>query len=105
MPAEGTIFYSWASARERAAFEFLVTALGIVLEEIGPPHSSTREPVRFWIDPDARSRIAELARYNGVADSTVFRLLFRLGLDRVESVLGGEAARRPVRLECEGATW
>lgn len=79
MSAAGTIFYRWASPRERLAFEALVDALGLELDAIRPAPASDREPVRFWLDGDTRGHMRDLSRCHGVAESTVFRLAFVIG--------------------------
>ncbi len=84
MSAPGTIFYRWTGNNEREAFEAPVDALGLELDDVRPALFSEREPVRFWVHEDARSRMRELSRYHGVADSTVFRLIFEVGFRELE---------------------
>lgn len=87
MSAEGTIFYAWTAKAEREAFELLVQSLELELDEVRPPHSSSREPVRFWVRDDLWRRTRELARFHGVAYSTIYRLLLEIGIAAVEESL------------------
>ncbi len=100
MPSQGTIFYLTTSENEREAFEMLVRALGLELDDVRPALASVREPVRFWIAREKRHRMSGLATYNGVADSTIFRLAFELGLAQIETVLRSDdpMAVEPVRM-------
>lgn len=103
MPSQGTIFYRTSSQNERQAFESLVQALGLELDDVRPAPASDRQPVRFWLDRTARSRMSGLATYNGVADSTIFRLAFVLGIGLIEQALRDDDpnAIDPVRMTPE----
>lgn len=100
MPSQGTIFYRTSSNNEREAFEALVHSLGLELDDVRPAPAITREPVRFWIDADKRGRMSSLANYNGVADSTIFRLAFVLGLAQIDAALraGDPVSGDPMRV-------